>query len=144
MSWDALDFLVAAGLIGATGLALVPLFRNGHAPAYRLAATTAVVGCLALVWVNLAVGLVGSAANDFNVLYAFVPLLGLVGTLISRASARGLGLTAAGMAILMVVLLAASIVTQPDAFAAPGTGLHILFIAVFAFSAWQFLRAHQA
>jgi hypothetical protein len=144
MSWDALDFLAAAGLIGATALALVLLFRLGRAPAYRLAATTAVVGCLALVWVNLAVGLVGSAANDFNMLYAFVPLLGLLGTLISRASARGLGLTAAGMAILMVSLLAAAIVTQPDAFSAPGTGLHILFIAVFAFSAWQFQRAHRA
>ncbi|WP_300527419.1 hypothetical protein [Maricaulis sp.] len=143
MSWDLLDFIAAGVLIGGTALGVFLFLRVSRTAAYRIAAICGVLGCLALVWMNAAVGFIGAAANDFNMLYLAVPLAGLAGALISRARSRGLALTAIAMAALMALMLAAGAIFMTDELAPQIIGLHLAFIALFGFSAWQFRLASQ-
>jgi hypothetical protein len=56
MGWGPGDFLVAALLLGATGLAIEGVVRMVRPGAPRVAAAAAVVAGLLLVWAELAVG----------------------------------------------------------------------------------------
>ena len=143
MSWDLLDVLAAAVLLGGTALAIGLVFRTARAPTYRLAAITGVLACLALVWINAAVGLVGTAENDFNMVYNLIPLAGFAGAVIIRAKANGLAVTAIVLAAPMAAALAAGLVSQAAVIAPQVIGLHLLFMAGFSFAAWQFRLASR-
>ena len=59
MAWGAEDFVAAALLLGAAGLAIEVAVRVVRGRAARIAAPFAVLAALLLVWAELAVGLVG-------------------------------------------------------------------------------------
>lgn len=61
--WTASDFLVAAVLLGGLGGGVELALRLPNSVAVKIAAIVAVTSVFALIWINGAVGIVGSEAN---------------------------------------------------------------------------------
>lgn len=99
VAWTAFDFgvwgamlLVACGLFELT----VRLSRN---TAYRAATGVAIIAAFGLVWVNLAVGIIGDENNPANLMYAAVLLVGILGAVIARFKSGGMALVLVIMAL---------------------------------------------
>ena len=58
--------------------------------AYRSGVGLALLAAFLLVWVNGAVGIIGSEDNDANVVYYGVLAVGLIGALIARFEPQGM------------------------------------------------------
>lgn len=79
LNWTLADFVFGGALLFGTGMTFQLIAcRSSHAP-YRGATGLAVGGSLLLIWMNLAVGLIGSEDNPANLLYLAVLAVGLVG-----------------------------------------------------------------
>lgn len=92
VAWDLLDFIVSGVLLSGTGAGFIIISRLSDQIMYRTALGIALFSALLLVWVNGAVGLVGSENNDFNLLYFGVALLLIIGAFISRFRAKGMAI----------------------------------------------------
>lgn len=55
--WDAADFVLAAGLLFGTGAAIVLVHRHVKRSSHRAALIALIVLALAVVWAELAVGI---------------------------------------------------------------------------------------
>ena len=93
VDWTVGDFIAAALLIGGPGLAFEAIaYRTGNA-AYRTGAALALLVSFLLVWVNLAVGIIGSEDNEINLVFAGVLAVAAGGACIARLRARGMART---------------------------------------------------
>jgi len=111
VAWDPADFIVAGVLLFGAGLAYELVARKGGTLAYRAAVGVAVATALLLVWMNLAVGIIGNEGNPADLMYAGVLAVGLIGALLARfrpdGMARALLATAlAQMVVAMIALIA--------------------------------------
>lgn len=88
--WTGSDFVVAYVLLAGAGLAYRLATSKAGSLAYRGAAGLAVAAGLLLIWVNLAVGFIGSEDNPANLLYAGVLAIGLLGAVLARLEPRGM------------------------------------------------------
>ena len=144
VAWDETDFIVAGVLVFCTGLAYEVVARKGGTIAFRAAVGLGLVAALILVWMNLAVGLIGSEDNPANLMYGGVLAVGVIGAIIARfqppGMARALFATAFGQASVAVVALIAGL-------GSPGSGpleivaLNGFFVALFVGSALLFRYA---
>lgn len=100
VDWDETDFLFAAALIGGVGIALELTIRMTRNTAYRAAIGIALAAMFLLIWINAAVGIIGSEDNPLNLLYAGVLAVAL-------AAAVGAGFRPNGMARAMIAAAAA-------------------------------------
>ena len=145
MTWTAMDFLVAGVLLGGTGLALDLALTKGGSLAYKAAAGVGLVAALLLVWVNLAVGIVGEEDDPINVLYLGVLAVGIAGSIVARlrpeGMARALLATALAQASVAVIALIAGKADAPGSSFWEIVGVNGLFVALFAGSAWLFRQA---
>jgi hypothetical protein len=104
--WNAASFLVIGALL-AIGCGLVELgVRLGDHWAYRLGFAAAAFSGFTTIWVNLAVGMIGSEDNDENLLFVGVLFVAACGALLARFRAAGMAramfVTAAAMAATVV------------------------------------------
>lgn len=60
VAWSGFDFLIAAILLGATGTAIEIVLRNITSARSRFILCAVILISLALVWIELAVGLFGT------------------------------------------------------------------------------------
>lgn len=90
VNWGTGDFAIAWILFVGTGLAYRLATQRISHVAYRVAMGTAVLTSLALIWVNLAVGLIGDEANSANLLYLGVLVVGIAGTALARLRPTGM------------------------------------------------------
>jgi hypothetical protein len=131
VAWDAADFAVAGVLLFGTGLAYVLAARRAANGAYRAAVGVALAAALLLVWMNLAVGIIGSEDNPANLMYFGVLAVGTIGVLIVQfrpeGMARALFATALAHALVTVIAL---IVEQYQGI------FEILFINGFFIALW--------
>jgi hypothetical protein len=108
--WSVGDFIVAGVLLAGTGLAFEVAVRKGGTLAYRAGAAVALGTALLLVWVNLAVGIIGSEDNDANLMYGGVLAVGVIGALLARfrppGMARAMLATAVVQALVAAIALA--------------------------------------
>lgn len=147
VNWDETDFIVMGTLLIGTGLTYVLMTRMSDSIAYKAAVGIAVATGLILIWMNLAVGLIGSEDNPANLLYGGVFAVGIIGAGIARFRARGMAraLFATAIAQLLVPVIALIIFRPPVSFGDPGVvGVFILngfFAALFAVSALLFRQA---
>lgn len=140
VNWTVGDFAVMGALLalvcGAWELAL----RLSGRATYRIAFALAVITAFLLVWVNLAVGVIGDEGEPINLAFFGVVALGVLGALLARGRARGLAWTTAAMALAMAGMAALA-----PAF---GDGRVALLIGIFAglwlISAGLFGRAARA
>ncbi|MBX3565038.1 MAG: hypothetical protein KF730_10735 [Sphingomonas sp.] len=69
VNWGPEDFIVMGGMIVlALGAYELLATKAGNA-AYRIASALAVLGAFLLVWINLAVGIIGDEGNPANLMY---------------------------------------------------------------------------
>ena len=142
-NWSGRDFLTAWVLLSAAGFFYTFLNQPRAGPAARLASVLVVATSLLLVWLNLAVGVVGSEGNPANPLYAAVIGTGIAGAIIARFRPRGMAWTAFAMAAVqtMVPLIALKL-HQPDFH--PGLAqvllLNLAFTTLFAIAGLLFLH----
>jgi hypothetical protein len=110
VDWDLADFAIFGGmLIGACGIYELSA-RQADDPAYRAAVGVALAAAFALVWMNLAVGVLGDEGNPANLMYGGVLAVGVIGAIVARFQPRGMARTSMGMALVQVLVAAISIV----------------------------------
>jgi hypothetical protein len=141
--WTAFDFAAAGALLFGAGLAYRLVTRRCGNLAYRAAVGLAVAAALALVWVNLAVGLIGSERNPANLLYGGVLAAGVIGALAVRAQPRGMARTLLAMALIQAAIAALALVAGLGSTDSPSliVGANGFFVALFAASALLFRSA---
>jgi hypothetical protein len=111
VDWDETDFIVMGAMLAtACGIVELAIRASGEA-AYRLGAIVAVGTGFLLVWINLAVGIIGSEDNPINFIYFAVLALAVVGSVIAGFDAAGLAralfaTSAAQLAVTIVALVA--------------------------------------
>ncbi len=135
--WTASDFVVMGLLLGSCCAAYEVATRMSGNTAYRLGFAIAILLGLLLVWINLAVGIIGGEGNPANLVFAGVLLVGAVGALLAR-------LRAAGMARAMVATGIAQMVAGGYALvlgSMEGGILSAFFAALWLASAALFRRA---
>ena len=150
--WDLVDFAVAGALLFGTGLTYELIARKVRKPgnvAYRFAVGVALATALILVWMNLAVGLIGNEENPANLLYGGVLAVGIFGAIIARLQPHGMAraLYATALAQALVPVIALIIwkrqVSSVEAFFGMlGVfGVNAFFVMLFVGSALLFRRA---
>jgi hypothetical protein len=104
VKWTASDFLFAAMLFGSVGLAFELIVRRSRSLFYRAGAALAVVSAFLTIWVNGAVGMIGSENNPYNLLFGGVLLLALIGAIAARFRAPGMAAAMAAAAVAQAAL----------------------------------------
>ncbi len=148
VSWDGFDFLVAAVLLfGACGAFEVAARMSGHW-SYRVAAGLAILAALLLVWINLAVGVIGSEDHPANLLYAGLLAIGVVGAAIARLRPGGMARVLVLMAVAQAMIGAAALLagwgSEGENWPQVVIVLNGVFAAVWLVSAGLFRKAARA
>jgi hypothetical protein len=147
VAWGPLDFLVAGALLFGTGFAYQLASRRASEFEYRAGAVLALAAAFLLVWMNLAVGIIGDEGNPANAMYIGVLVVGLGGAIVARFQARGLSLAVGGAALAVAIVAAIALVFR---LGEPANGplqmaaLHGFFVMLFALSALLFRQAAQS
>ncbi len=135
VNWTLSDFIFAYVVLTAAALGLRLLLRQSQSFAYRAGAALAIFGQLSLVWVNLAVGFIGSEDNPANLLFFAVFVTGVGGVVLGGFSAARLARTCfatAGVQFLVPVI--AWLVWRPgfDPSVALIFALNFVWVSMFA------------
>ena len=123
VTWEGFDFAVFGTMLllacGTYELG-TRMSRNRH---YRAAIAIAVVSGFLLVWINLAVGILGNESNPANLMYAGVLAVGVLGALIARFRAPGMSRAMQATAVAQIAVAVIALVA--------GYGATVLLTAVF-------------
>ncbi len=144
VAWGVADFVIFGTLLLGVGVTYELATRRTGNTAYRFAVGVALTAAFLLLWVNGAVGIIGSADNDANLMYGEVLAIGVIGAVIARfrphGMARALFATALAQVSVAVIALVAGL-------GSPGSGpleivaLNGFFVALFLGSALLFQKA---
>jgi len=144
VSWDVADFALAGALVIGVLLSYELAARKRGDTAYRAAVGVALAAAFILVWVNGAVGIIGSEDNDANLMYGGVLAVGVVGAGIARFQPHGMACalfaTALAHASVAVIALIAGL-GAPESGPLEIVALNAFFVALFVGSALLFRRA---
>ena len=139
VDWDLADFVIfGAMLVGACGTYELAsrLTRNS---AYRAAVGVALVAAFILVWMSLAVGIIGTEDDLVNLMFGGVLFVGITGAIIARFQPRGMVRALVAMAIAQALIAVIALIT--------GLGniwvLTSFFVALWLTSAWLFRKAER-
>jgi hypothetical protein len=147
VNWDLADFVIAGVLLFGAGFAYELIARKGSTTAYRAAVGVAVAAALLLLWVNGAVGIIGSEDNPANLLYGAVLATLIIGAVTARSQPRGMTRTLflAALVQLLVPVFALTIwPAQASGGEAGVVGVFILnafFVILWIVSALLFRKA---
>jgi hypothetical protein len=143
-AWSPADFVIGWVLIAAVVLAFQFITSKTGSFVYRVAAGIGLGTGFLLIWVNGAVGLIGSEDNPANLLYGGVIIVGAIGAVIARLEPMGMAraLFATALAQFLVPMLAL-ILWRTDF--SPGVaqvfGLNFVFVLLFTGAALLFRYA---
>lgn len=142
--WTASDFVFMGVLFGLVGLGIELAVRRGNA-AFTMAAGLAIAASFLLIWINAAVGIIGSEQDDANLLFLAVVALALFGSIAAlfRPAGMAVAMVAAAVAQLLVPVAAwllwpdlAAALSEPEVIVLTG-----FFAAMWLASAWLFRKA---
>ena len=146
--WDLADFVVAGVLLFGAGLTYELVARRARKAgntAYRAAVGVAVATALILVWMNLAVGIIGNEEHSANLMYGGVLAVGIIGALIARFHPHGMARTLFATALAQALVPVIALIIQVTSWGAAGVfGVFVLnafFVMLFVVSALLFRRA---
>lgn len=130
--WTLGDYVFAGTAFAMFGGALEILFRGSETKWYRAGAGVALVTTFLLLWINGAVGIIGSEDNPANLMFVVVILIALAGAIAVRFEAEGMAraMTVAAAAQGMIALGAFSY--GLGAMEPPGLIGVVILIAAFA------------
>ncbi len=144
VNWSVADFALAGALLLSVGIPLEFALRKSGDAAYRAGVGVALVAAFILVWVNGAVGIIGSENNDANLMYGGVLAVGIIGAIIARFQARGMAralfATAFIQALIAVIALVAGL-GSPENGPREIVGVNAFFVLLFVGSALLFQKA---
>jgi hypothetical protein len=146
VNWGLLDFIVMGFLLFGTGLTYVFISRISEKGAYRAAVGLAVVAGFLLIWMNLAVGIIGSENNPINLIYLGVLAIGIIGASISHLRPLGMSRTMFAIAITQILVPVIVLIFWGSYLEeSPGIvgvfGLNAFFAVLFAISGLLFRSA---
>ena len=90
VAWDLFDFAFMGALLFGTGLTYELAARKAGSIVFRAAVGIALAAAFLLVWINLAVGIIGSEDNPANVMYVGVLAVVFIGAMFARFRPRGM------------------------------------------------------
>ena len=90
VNWTAGDFVVMGAMLAIACGAYEVVARMSGNTLYRAAVGIAIVTAFLTVWVNLAVGMLGSEGNPDNLLFGGVLAIGVIGAFTARFRAQGM------------------------------------------------------
>ncbi|KYF76716.1 hypothetical protein BE20_09745 [Sorangium cellulosum] len=108
VAWDLADFVIFGSmLVGACG-AYELAARVTSNNAYRAAVGVALAAAFVLVWMNLAVGIIGNEENPANLMVGGVLAVGILGAIVARFQPHGMerALVATAIAQALVAVIA--------------------------------------
>ena len=131
--WTASDFIVMGVMFAVSGGTIELAVRSSTDWAHRLGSLVAILTGFLTVWVNLAVGMIGSEDNPYNLWFGGVLAIAIAGSLLARGSASALAgtmaLAAAAQAGASIFGLAADM--RGGIFSLAFAGLWLLSAALF-------------
>lgn len=136
VDWDPFDFAVFGAMLMVVCGLLEVATRMSHSVFYRLGFGLALVGSFVLVWMNLAVGIIGSEDNPANLMYASVLAIGAAGAVLARLKPRGMAIALVVMAVAQGVVSATAVLSGYFTVL-----LDAAFITIWLLSAWLFHTA---
>lgn len=135
VNWDAADFAVIGAML-LIGCGVYELgVRLGGSPAYRAGFGLAAITGFVLVWVNLAVGMIGGEGETYNLAFGGVLAIALVGALLARFKSRGMARAMVAAALAQVLVAGVALVAGWDVL---GSILAGGFAVPWLASAWLF------
>ena len=145
VAWGVFDFAVAGALLGGTGLIHQLAARRSGNIAYRAAVGVALAAALILVWLILAVGVIGETGDRADLMYGGVLVVGITGAVIARFQPEGMARALLAMALVQgliaVIALIAGKHQAPISSVFEILALNGVFVALFIGSAWLFRHA---
>jgi hypothetical protein len=131
--WTASDFVVMGAMLSLVGLGVELIVRASPSLPYRLGAALAVVTAFLTIWVNLAVGMIGSEDDPANQLFLGVLAMALAGAIVARGRADGMARAMAVAAVAQVLAAATGFAVDPRGaiFAGLFGGLWLVAAALF-------------
>lgn len=145
VDWDETDFIVVGAMLAVACGACELAARMTGSSAYRTAVGVAVAAAFILVWMNLAVGIIGSEDNPANLMYGGVLAVGIIGAAIARFQPDGMAHALVATALAQTL---AGIIALIAGWGSTGANwpqvivvLTMFFAAVWLISAWLFRRA---
>jgi hypothetical protein len=87
IAWGIEDFLVVGALLAAVCGTIELALRTSTSALYRVGVALAAIGGFLLVFVNLAIGIIGDEQNPKNLIFFAIPALGFLGALVGRFKA---------------------------------------------------------
>lgn len=143
--WTASDFLAAGVLLGLLGLGAEFAVRRPGGMFARLGMAVAALTAFLLIWVNLAVGVIGSERNHANLMFAGVLAAAVGGGCLARFQPSGMagamGATAVAQALVGCVALVLGLGAEGAMWPRDVIGATLLFAGLWLFSAMLFRRA---
>lgn len=142
VKWGVPDFIIMGLLIFGTGFSYVLITRSSSNIIYRAALAIAIGSTFLLVWVNLAVGLIGSGPNPANLMYAGIVALMIVGSFVSGFTAKGMERLMFIVSVALIFMGAIQLVAKMSEF--PGSSVteiiavNTFFAGLFAISGLLF------
>lgn len=146
VNWTLGDFVFMGALLFGSGLAYELVVGGNHTRRYRLGVGLAVVAGFLLVWLNLAVGIIGSEHNHANLLYVGVLAVAAVGTVAARFRPQGMARALFATALVQVAVPVVALLggqaqdTSREALLQVG-GVTALFVALWVGAALLLRRA---
>jgi hypothetical protein len=145
VNWDETDFIVVGAMLAvACGTVELAARMTGNT-LYRAAVGVAVAAAFILVWINLAVGIIGSENNPANLMYGGVLACAIIGAVIGRfqpiGMARALSATALAQVLVGVIALTAGFGSTAPSFPEAIVFLTGFFATLWLISAWLFRKA---
>lgn len=105
VDWTFGDLLFAGAILGSVGLLFEFLIRRSADDAYRTGVIVTLATMFLLIWINAAVGLVGSGANAANILYAALVAVPMIGGLLCGFKAKGMFRTSIATAVVQALIM---------------------------------------
>lgn len=135
MKWDAGDFAIIGAML-LIGCAVYELgVWLGGSPAYRAGFGLAAATGFVIVWVNLAVGMIGGEGETYNLAFGAVLAIALIGALFARFKPRGMAVAMVSAAVAQAVVAGVALVAGWDML---GSILAGGFAVPWLASAWLF------
>ena len=147
VNWSPADFVIAGLLVAGVGAILEAALRRTDSRCYRAAVGVALAAAFLLIWVNGAVGIIGSEDNPANLLYTGVLAVGIAGAVLVRGRPAGMAraMCATAFAQMLIAVTAAILGWgSPGSEALEVLALNGAFAVLWLVAAWLFRAAAPA